>query len=121
MDLQGIFTLSVLFALAGGFIGSLLGIDHARYGWFITGLLVLMGMVMAAAVSEHLLPPSRPWLSGAVGIFAGAAAGFAMDAFKAAAPGLAGRIIDMLPGLAGRGLDNLATQWLASRQKRDND
>ena len=56
-----------------------------------------------------------------IGIFAGAAAGFAMDAFKAAAPGLAGRIIDMLPGLAGRMLDNLATQWLASRQKHDND
>jgi uncharacterized membrane protein YdcZ (DUF606 family) len=56
------FSVCILFALMGGLAGSLLVTDYKRYGWFMTILFVLLGMILAAAVTDYFFPQNRPWL-----------------------------------------------------------
>ena len=91
--IKNAFSVCILFALIGGLAGSLLVTDYKRYGWFMTILFVLLGMIFAAAVTDYFFPPNRPWLFAGVGVFAGMSTTSFLDAFKAAAPGLAKRII----------------------------
>ncbi|MCT6882213.1 MULTISPECIES: hypothetical protein [Snodgrassella] len=94
--IKNAFSVCILFALIGGLAGSLLVTDYKRYGWFMTILFVLLGMIFAAAVTDYFFPPNRPWLFAGVGVFAGMSTTSFLDAFKAAAPGLAKRIIDIV-------------------------
>lgn len=94
--IKNAFSVCILFALIGGLAGSLLVTDYKRYGWFMTILFVLLGMILAAAVTDYFFPPNRPWLFAGVGVFAGMSTTSFLDAFKAAAPGLAKRIIDIV-------------------------
>ena len=94
--IKNAFSVCILFALTGGLAGSLLVTDYKRYGWFMTILFVLLGMIFAAAVTDYFFPPNRPWLFAGVGVFAGMSTTSFLDAFKAAAPGLAKRIIDIV-------------------------
>lgn len=94
--IKNAFSVCILFALIGGLAGSLLVTDYKRYGWFMTILFVLLGMIFAAAVTDYFFPPNRPWLFAGVGVFAGMSTTSFLDAFKAAAPRLAKRIIDIV-------------------------
>ncbi|PIT37574.1 hypothetical protein BHC43_06755 [Snodgrassella alvi] len=94
--IKNAFSVCILFALIGGLAGSLLVTDYKRYGWFMTILFVLLGMIFSAAVTDYFFPPNRPWLFAGVGVFAGMSTTSFLDAFKAAAPGLAKRIIDIV-------------------------
>ena len=52
--LKDAFSVCILFALVGGLAGSLLVTDYKRYGWFMTILFVLLGMIFAAAITDYL-------------------------------------------------------------------
>lgn len=90
------FSLAICFALTGGLLGSLLIIDYKRYGLFMTIVLVLMGMVLAASLNDYFFPPTRPWQYAGVGILSGIASMALLDAFKMAAPKLAKQVIKVL-------------------------
>ena len=47
-----VFTLANCFALAGGFLGSLVVSDYKRYGAVLTIVFIVIGMVFAAAITE---------------------------------------------------------------------
>ena len=94
--LKDAFSVCILFALVGGLAGSLLVTDYKRYGWFMTILFVLLGMIFAAAISDYFFPQNHPWLFAGVGVFAGMSTTSFLDAFKAAAPKLAQRIMNIV-------------------------
>ena len=83
-----VFTLSNCFALAGGFLGSLVVSDYRRYGVMLTVTFIIIGMVFSAAVTEYFFTQNHPWL------FAGMASKSLLDAFKATAPKLAKKLIN---------------------------
>ena len=83
-----VFTLANCFALTGGFLGSLVVSDYKRYGAVLTIVFIVIGMVFAAAITEYFFTQEHPWL------FAGMASKSLLDAFKAAAPTLAKKLIN---------------------------
>lgn len=89
-----VFTLANCFALAGGFLGSLVVSDYKRYGAVLTIVFVVIGMVFAAAITEYFFTQEHPWLFAGAGVFAGMASKSLLDAFKAAAPTLAKKLIN---------------------------
>lgn len=92
--MDSVFSLANCFALAGGFLGSLVVSDPKRYGMVLTMILIIIGMVFAAAITEYLFPPDHPWLFASVGVFAGMASTSLLDAFKATAPKMAQKLIN---------------------------
>ena len=95
------FTLANCFALAGGFLGSLVVSDYRRYGIMLTVTFVIIGMVFAAAVTEYFFTQKHPWLFAGAGVFAGMASKSLLDAFKATAPKLAKKLINTVYNKAG--------------------
>ena len=89
-----VFTLANCFALAGGFLGSLVVSDYKRYGTVLTIVFVVIGMVFAAAITEYFFMQEHPWLFAGAGVFAGMASKSLLDAFKATAPKLAKKMIN---------------------------
>ena len=51
--MDSIFSLTTCFALLGGFLGSLVVSDIKRYGKILTLILVVIGMVFAAAITKY--------------------------------------------------------------------
>ncbi|MBI0182287.1 MULTISPECIES: hypothetical protein [unclassified Snodgrassella] len=100
--MDSVFSLANCFALAGGFLGSLVVSDHKRYGVLLTLILVVIGMVFAAAITEYLLPPNHPWLFAGAGVFAGMTTTSLLDAFKATAPRLSQKLINSVCSKAER-------------------
>lgn len=96
------FTLANCFALAGGFLGSLVVSDHKRYGVVLTITFIVIGMVFAAAVTEYFFMKSHPWLFAGAGVFAGMASKSLLDAFKATAPKLSQKLINFVCSRAGK-------------------
>ena len=94
--LKDAFSVCILFALVGGLAGSLLVTDYKRYGWFMTILFVLLGMIFAAAITDYFFSQNHPWLFAGVGVFAGMSTTSFLDAFKAAAPKLAQHIMNIV-------------------------
>lgn len=88
------FTLATCFALAGGFLGSLVVSDYRRYGVMLTVTFIIIGMVFSAAVTEYFFTQNHPWLYAGAGVFAGMASKSLLDAFKATAPKLAKKLIN---------------------------
>ncbi|ORF28185.1 hypothetical protein [Snodgrassella alvi] len=82
------FTLATYFALAGGFLGSLVVSDYRRYGVMLTVTFIIIGMVFSAAVTEYFFTQDHPWLFAGAGVFAG------MASNKATAPKLAKKLIN---------------------------
>jgi len=89
-----VFTLSNCFALAGGFLGSLVVSDYRRYGVILTITFIIIGMVFSAAITEYFFTQAHPWLFAGAGVFAGMASKSLLDAFKATAPKLAKKLIN---------------------------
>lgn len=91
-----VFTLSNCFALAGGFLGSLVVSDYRRYGVMLTVTFIIIGMVFSAAITEYFFMQNHPWLFAGTGagVFAGMASKSLLDAFKATAPKLAKKLIN---------------------------
>ena len=104
--LKDAFSVCILFALVGGLAGSLLVTDYKRYGWFMTILFVLLGMIFAAAITDYFFPQNHPWLFAGVGVFAGMSTTSFLDAFKAAAPKLAQSIMNIVSKKAEEFIDS---------------
>ena len=100
--MDSIFSLTTCFALLGGFLGSLVVSDIKRYGKILTLILVVIGMVFAAAITEYLFPPEHPWLFAGAGVFAGMVTTSLLDTFKATAPKLSQKIINSVYNKAER-------------------
>lgn len=99
-ELKTAFSVANCFALAGGLLGAMfIALGQHKQIRNVTVLLIGLSVVMSATVADYLFPP-KPWLYAGIGVFVGMISSALLDAFKAAAPKLAQRIIDVIGDIA---------------------
>lgn len=97
MDLfKDAFNIAIVFAIGGSLLGSLIATDAKRYGYALSGLMVLAGVVLSVSVADYFFSPSHPWLYGGVGVFCGIVSPALLDALKGMAPKAIQRLINAL-------------------------
>lgn len=99
-ELKSTFSLAICFALAGGLLGSLfITFGQHREIRIMSFLMVILSVVISATLADYMFPP-KPWLYAGVGVFVGMISSALLDAFKAAAPKLAARVIEAIGNVA---------------------
>lgn len=99
-ELKSTFSLAICFALAGSLLGSMFIVTEQNKGnRTVTFLVIVLSMVISTALADYMFEPN-PWQYAGTGIVTGMASSALLDAFKAAAPQLASRIINAIGNIA---------------------
>ena len=93
---EGTFSVAIVFAIGGSLLGSLIATDAKRYGYVLSGLMVLAGIILSVGVADYFFSPTHPWLYGGVGVFCGIVSPALLDALKGMAPKAIQRLINAL-------------------------
>lgn len=93
-ELKSTFSIAICFALVGSLMGALfIAIGQHKEIRTITFLMIVLSMVISAALADYMFAP-KPWQYAGTGIVTGMTSLALLDAFQAAAPKLAERIIN---------------------------